>query len=70
MKWRRFVHWGIEEFAMNDAMMGPFWGNLAVIALAGSLTLACFAAALRLLLRPGERDPLHPKYMILRDERH
>jgi hypothetical protein len=64
------VRGGNEEFAMNHAIVGPLWGNVAIMALAGSASLASFAAALRMLFRPGERDPLHPKYMILWDERH
>lgn len=53
---------------MQHALMGPFWGNLVIAVLAGAITLGCFAAMFRMLLRPGERDPRHPKYMILREE--
>lgn len=54
---------------MNHSVSGPLWGNLLIIGVAGAITLACFAAALRMLLRPGEADPKHPKYGILHDER-
>ena len=54
---------------MDQHMMGPFWGNVAIIAVAGALTVACFAAMFRMLYRPGERDPRHPKRMILDDDR-
>lgn len=50
-------------------MMGPFWASLAVVALTGLITLACFVAALWMLLRPGEQDPHHVKYDILRPDR-
>jgi hypothetical protein len=53
---------------MHHGFMGPFWGNVAIIAIAGAITLACFAAMFRMLFRPGERDPRHPKYMILRHD--
>jgi hypothetical protein len=54
---------------MHQHMMGPFWGNVAIIAVAGAITLACFAAMLRMLFRPGESDPKHPKRMIFGDDR-
>ena len=54
---------------MHQHMMGPFWRNVAIIAVAGAITLACFAAMFRMLFRPGEGDPTHPKRMILGDER-
>lgn len=50
-------------------IMGPFWGNVAVVALAGVVTIACFAAAIWMVLRPGEKDPHHVKYDILRSDR-
>jgi hypothetical protein len=50
-------------------MTGPFLGNLVVIAIAGVITIACFAAMLWMLMRPGETDRRHPKYDILRDDR-
>jgi hypothetical protein len=54
---------------MHQHMMGPFWGNVAIIAAAGAITLACFAAMFRMLFRPGESDLKHPKRMIFGDER-
>ena len=36
---------------------GPFWGMVAIIAVTGVITLACFVAAFWMLLRPGEHDP-------------
>lgn len=53
---------------MDHNFMGPFWGTVAIIAVAGAITLACFAAMFRMICRPGERDPRHPKYMILGDD--
>ena len=50
-------------------MAGPFIGNLIVIAITGSITIACFAALFVMLFRPGEKDPRHPKYRVLRDDR-
>jgi hypothetical protein len=54
---------------MQQHMMGPFWGNVAIIAVAGAITLACVVAMFRMLLCPGERDPRHPKHMILGNDR-
>lgn len=53
---------------MSHALMGPFWGNVVIVAVAGAITLASFGAMLRMLCHPGERDPRHPKYMILRED--
>jgi hypothetical protein len=44
-------------------------GVAVVVALAGAVTLACFVAMFRMLLRPGEIDRHHPKYEILNDDR-
>ncbi len=49
-------------------MMMSGAGNLIVIALTGAVTIACFVALLWMLVRPGERDPRHPKYRVLRDD--
>lgn len=54
---------------MHQHMMGPFWGNVAIIAVAGAVTIACFAAMFSMLFRPGEQDPRHPKHMIFGDDR-
>ena len=53
---------------MQHHLSGPFWGNVIIIALAGAITVACFAAMFRMLLHPGEIDKRHPKYDILRDD--
>jgi hypothetical protein len=53
---------------MHDHMMGPFWGNLIIVGIAGSITLACFLAMIRMLIRPGESDRTHPKHQILHDD--
>jgi len=49
------------------AAPGP--GNLIVIALAGTVAIACFVIMFWLLLKPGEKDASHPKYRVLRDDR-
>lgn len=52
-----------------QAMSGPFLGNLLVAVVAGVITIFCFAAAIKMIVRPGERDTTHPKYRILRADR-
>ena len=54
---------------MNHQLLGPLWGNVVIIVLAGIVTVACFAVMFRMLIRPGESDRRHPKYDILRDDR-
>jgi hypothetical protein len=54
---------------MHDHLAGPFWGNVVIIALAGAVALGCIVAMLRMLIRPGEHDPEHPKRRILRKDR-
>ncbi len=54
---------------MDHHLIGPLWGNVLIIAIAGAITLACFAAMLWMLWHPGETDRRHPKYDILRDGR-
>jgi hypothetical protein len=54
---------------MHDHLIGPLWGNIMIIAIAGVITLACFVAMLWMLLRPGETNRHHAKYVILRDDR-
>jgi hypothetical protein len=53
---------------MHHHLIGPFWGNVVIFALAGIITVACFVAALWMLIRPGETDARHPKYRVLRDD--
>lgn len=41
-----------------------------IVIVAGTLaTLGVIAAALYWTVRPGEHDPRHPKYLILRNDR-
>ena len=54
---------------MADHLIGPYWGNVMIIALAGAVTLGCIAAMLWMLIRPGENDPEHPKRRILGEDR-
>jgi hypothetical protein len=54
---------------MHDHLVGPFWGNVIIITLAGAVTFGCIVAMLRMLIRPGEKDPEHPKHSILREDR-
>jgi hypothetical protein len=54
---------------MHDHLIGPLWGNIIIMAVAGAITVACFVAALRMLIRPGEADRGHVKYGILSDDR-
>jgi hypothetical protein len=49
----------------HHGLIGPVLGNLLVVALAGSVALACIALALRMVIWPGEQNPEHPKYRIL-----
>jgi hypothetical protein len=57
------------EVAVHHHLTGPFWGNVGLIGIAGAITAACFVAMFRMLLRPGETDPSHPKYLVLRHDR-
>jgi len=54
---------------MEHHLSGPFWGNVVIIAVAGTVTLACFVAMVRMLFRPEENDSGHPKRGILSDDR-
>lgn len=54
---------------MHDHLMGPVLGVVIIVAVAGAVTLVCFAAMFRMLFRPGETDRHHPKYGILREDR-
>ena len=54
---------------MQDHLIGPLWGNVVIVAVAGAVTLVCFVTMFRMLFRPGETDPHHPKYDVLHDDR-
>jgi hypothetical protein len=51
------------------SLAGPPLGNALVVGAAGIVTLVCIAAALWMLIDPGERDPNHPKYRVLDADR-
>jgi hypothetical protein len=53
---------------MHHHWVGPFWGNIIIIAVAGAVTLGSFVAVFWMLIHPGEVDQEHPKYEILRDD--
>ena len=53
---------------MHHHLTGPFWGNFIIIAVTGAVTVACFLAMFWMLVHPGEADPDHIKYDILRDD--
>jgi hypothetical protein len=57
------------EVAVHHHLIGPYWGNVIIIGIAGAITVACFAAMLWMLRHPGETDPHHPKYAVLRHDR-
>ena len=54
---------------MHGMAAGPFWGMVAVAVFTGIVTIVCFALMFRYLFHPGEEDPRHPKYSILRKDR-
>ena len=54
---------------MTHPLIRPLWCNIAIIAAAGAITVACFSAMIWMLIRPGETDPRHAKNDILRDDR-
>ncbi len=49
--------------------IGPVVGNLLVAGAGSLITLFCMAAAMRMLLRPGEHAADHPKRRILAPDR-
>lgn len=55
--------------AGQQGIFGPVLGNLLVVAVVGSAALASIVLALRMVFRPGEREPSHPKYAILSADR-
>ena len=60
---------GPVQAAGEQGITGPLAGNLLVMAVVGAAALACIALALRMVLRPGETEPNHPKYGILSADR-
>lgn len=54
---------------MHHELIGPHWGNAFILGVAGVITIACFLAMFRMLQHPGESDPQHPKYSVLRHDR-
>jgi uncharacterized membrane protein YedE/YeeE len=54
---------------VHHHLIGPYWGNVIIIGVAGAITLACFVAMFWMLRYPGETDPHHPKYLVLRRDR-
>jgi hypothetical protein len=57
------------EVAVHHHLIGPYWGNVVIIGIASAITLACFVAMFWMLRHPGETDPHHPKYAVLRHDR-
>lgn len=57
------------SLVMHDHLIGPLWGNILIVAVAGAVTLVCFVAMFRMLFRPGETDRHHPKHEIFHDDR-
>lgn len=53
----------------EHAITGPLFGNLLVAGSAGIVTVVCIVVAACMLLRPGERNPAHPKYRVLDADR-
>lgn len=53
---------------MHHDLIGPLWGNLIIIAVAGVITAICFVLMFWMLFHPGETDRHHPKRDILRDD--
>ena len=59
----------IADGVGDHSVAGPLLGNVLVAGGAGLVTLSCIAAALWMLIDPGERDPNHPKYRVLNADR-
>lgn len=49
--------------------MGPILGNLLVAGAGGLITLLCIAAAIKMILHPGEESQDHPKRRVLAPDR-
>ena len=48
---------------------GPLLGNLLVAGAGGVITLLCIAAAVKMLVSPGEKAADHPKRRVLAADR-
>lgn len=54
---------------MMQVFAAHWLGNMVIVGVFGLGTIACFAVAIYMLIRPGEKNGDHPKYSILRDDR-
>lgn len=54
---------------MMEGFAAHLLGNMLIVVVFGLGTLACFIAAIVMLVRPGEKDEKHPKYIVMDDER-
>ncbi|MER1964619.1 hypothetical protein ABS757_08095 [Castellaniella sp. FW104-7G2B] len=52
-----------------DSFANHLIGNLIIIAVFGLGAIGCFVAAIIMLVKPGEQDKNHPKYLIMDDDR-
>ena len=50
---------------MEHHLTGPLWGNVIIMGIAGGIAIGSLLAAIRLLIRPKETNPRHPKFLIL-----
>ena len=46
---------------MDHQLTGSLLGHVVITVIAAMVTLLCFLAMFKLLFRPGEKDPRHPK---------
>lgn len=54
---------------MMESFANHLIGNLVIVAVFGLGTIGCFIAAVIMLIKPGERNENHPKYLIMNDDR-
>lgn len=54
---------------MMAAISAHWLGNLMILIVFGLGTVVCVAFAIRMLVKPGEENPDHPKYRVLHDDR-
>lgn len=48
---------------------GPFWGNIVIVVIAGTITIGCFVAMFWMIFGPREKDSHRHKNDILRPDR-